>query len=253
MRMLVFAGRNKKELLRDPLSYIFCLGFPLVMLVIMTFVNESIPPEANMLIFRIDYLSSGIAGFGLAFVMLFTCLQISKDRGSAFLLRLYASPMTATDFIMGYLCPLLAIAVAQSVVTYAASWVVGLIVGISLEPIRLLLAVVVLLPAAFMFIAIGLLFGTMCNEKAAPGLCSIIISLSTMIGGIFMDVDNLSGALKTLCEVLPFYHTIQAARNAVLGNFDKILPHLFIVCIYMIAILVLAIVVFAKKRQKDLR
>ena len=58
-RVLAFSGRNLKELLRDPLSYIFCLGFPLVMLVIMSIVNQSIPPEAGMTIFNIENLAGG--------------------------------------------------------------------------------------------------------------------------------------------------------------------------------------------------
>ena len=253
MRTKMFAERNRKELLRDPLSYIFCLGFPLIMLTIMTVINNSIPKEANMLIFRIDYLSSGIAVFGLTFVMLFTCLQISKDRSSAFLLRLYASPMTATEFIIGYLVPLFGIALIQCVISYAASYVIGLVVDINLQPERLLLAILVLVPSALTFIAIGLLFGTLCNEKAAPGLCSIIITVSAILGGVWMDVENLAGGMKTLCEILPFYHMVMAARKTVLGEFSEILPHLLVVCGYMIVMFVLAIVVFAAKRQRDLR
>lgn len=253
MRTKIFAERNRKELLRDPLSYIFCLGFPLIMLAIMTVVNNSIPKEANMVIFRIDYLSSGIAVFGLAFIMLFTCLQVSKDRSSAFLLRLYASPMKASEFIVGYLVPLFGIALLQAVISYGASFIIGLLVDMDLRLERLLLATLVLVPAAFTFIAIGLLFGTLCNEKAAPGLCSIIITVSAMLGGIWMDVENLAGGMKTMCEVLPFYHMVMAARKAVRGEFGEILQHLLIVCVYMIIIFVLAIVVFAAKRQKDLR
>ena len=93
-KVLAFSSRNFKELLRDPLSYIFCLGFPLIMLIIMSVINESIPPEANMTLFRIENLAGGIAVFGLSFVMLFTTLTVSKDRSGAFLVRLYATPAT---------------------------------------------------------------------------------------------------------------------------------------------------------------
>ena len=112
-RIIAFSRRNFKEILRDPLSYIFCLGFPLIMLVIMTLVNESIPAEAGMVIFRIDYLSGGIAVFGLTFIMLFTSLSVAKDRAGAFLVRLYATPMHSGDFIMGYIAPVMVIALAQ--------------------------------------------------------------------------------------------------------------------------------------------
>lgn len=253
MKAIVFAERNAKELLRDPISYIFCLGFPLVMLVIMTVLNESIPAEADMVIFRIDHLSSGIAVFGLTFVMLFTCLQIAKDRGSAFLLRLYASPMTASAFIAGYLLPILVIAVLQSAVTYLASVAIGAVTGYSFVIGRLLLAMAVLLPADFLFIGLGLLFGTVFNEKAAPGLCSVIISLSAILGSIWMDVKALGGVLKKICEALPFYHIVEAARNAVRGNAGQIAGHLLIVAAYAVVVFVLSVFVFAKKRQQDLR
>ena len=98
MRMKVFGMRTGKEVLRDPLSYIFCLGFPIVMLLIMTLVNAAIPAEANMTLFSSIKLVPGIAGFGLTFVMLFTCLQISKDRGGSFMIRLYASPMKSAKY-----------------------------------------------------------------------------------------------------------------------------------------------------------
>ena len=128
-KVLAFSSRNFKELLRDPLSYIFCLGFPLVMLVIMSVINKSIPPEADMTLFRIENLAGGIAVFGLSFVMLFTTLTVSKDRSGAFLVRLYATPMNSADFIAGYALPCLLLAVLQSVISFAASLVVAAVSG----------------------------------------------------------------------------------------------------------------------------
>lgn len=253
MRAVAFAGRNAKELLRDPISYIFCLGFPLVMLAIMTVVNESIPAEAHMVIFRIDYLSSGIAVFGLTFVMLFTCLQVAKDRGSAFLLRLYASPMTAAEFIVGYILPILVIAVLQSVITYAASVIIGAVTGYSFAIGGLVLAMAVLLPADLLFIGFGLMFGTVFNEKAAPGLCSVIISVSAILGGIWMDVGSLNGGLKHFCEALPFYHIVEAARGAVRGEMSGLASHMLVAMAYTVVVFAIAVFVFAKKRQQDLR
>ena len=188
-RVLAFSGRNLKELLRDPLSYIFCLGFPLVMLVIMSIVNQSIPPEAGMTIFNIENLAGGIAMFGQSFIMLFTCLSVSKDRSGAFLTRLYASPMKSFDFIAGYTFPVLALSVIQSVITFAASMTAGAVIGTNtISAGGALMAVVVLIPGAVFFIAAGLLFGSLFNEKAAPGLCSIIISLASLLGCVWFDV-----------------------------------------------------------------
>ncbi|MBQ2230623.1 MAG: ABC transporter permease, partial [Oscillospiraceae bacterium] len=147
-RAWAFAERNVKEVLRDPLSYIFCIGFPLVILVIMTLVNQSIPKEAGMTIFRIDRLSGGVAVFGQTFVMLFAALCVSGDRSGSFLVRMYATPMKSRDFVLGYIIPMLLISVIQCALTMIASFIISLITGVELSITGLLLAIVVSLPSA---------------------------------------------------------------------------------------------------------
>ena len=115
-KIKAFSTRNRKEILRDPLSYIFCLAFPLVMLIIMTVVNSSIPKQAGMTVFRIDNLSAGIAVFGQTFVMLFTALTVTKDRSGSFLVRMYATTMKSTDFTIGYILPMIIISFFQSII-----------------------------------------------------------------------------------------------------------------------------------------
>lgn len=247
-----FSARNFKEIVRDPLSYIFCLGFPLVMLVVMTLVNDGIPAEAKMTIFRIDNLAGGIAVFGLTFIMLFVCLTVSKDRSGAFLLRLYATPMTSGSFIEGYLLPSMLLALMQVIVTFAASVVISLIKGVELNIGGALLSVVTLLPTVIMFITLGLLFGTLFSEKAAPGLCSVVISFASFLGGVWFDVDSTSGVLANICNVLPFVHSVKTARMTCALDFSEIAPHLLITCGYALVTTVLSIVVFRQKMRADL-
>lgn len=251
-RTLAFSGRNLKEIVRDPLSYVFCLGFPLVMLVVMTLVNDSIPAEANMTIFRIDKLAGGIAVFGLTFVMLFVCLSVSKDRSGAFLMRLYATPMRSGNFIAGYLLPSLLLAVIQIVIAFAASFAISLVKNVELNIAGLLLSVVTLLPTVVLFISLGLLFGTLFSEKAAPGLCSVVISFASFLGGIWFDVDNTSGVLSKICGVLPFVHSVKTARLTAALDFSELPTHLLITSAYALAATVLSIVVFKSKMKADL-
>ncbi len=251
-RITAFAGRNLKELMRDPLSYIFCIGFPLVMLIVMTMVNESIPPEAGMTIFRVDNLSAGIVVFGLTFVMLFTCLSVSKDRAGSFLVRLYASPMRPWDFILGYILPVFVLAVLQSVVTFAASIIVGLITDVQLSILGCLAAVVTLLPLSVMMISTGLLFGTLFSEKSAPGLCSIVISLASFLGGVWFDVDGIDGILHDICNALPFFHGTKAGRMAVALDFGSdFWLHIAIMSGYAAAVTVISILLFRRKMRAD--
>lgn len=212
-RALAFSKRVIKEMLRDPLSYIFCLGFPLIMLIIMTLVDRSIPDKGPT-VFRIANLTPGVAVFGQMFVMLFTSLTVSTDRSGAFLTRLYATPMTSRDFTLGYILPMLAIAFLQSVITFASGFVISLIIGSAMNIGGMLLCLAVLLPSSLIFISLGFIFGTLFNEKSSPGLCSIIISLGSFLGCIWYDAEASGGIMLTICKCLPFYYCTKAARSA---------------------------------------
>lgn len=253
MRSIIFGKRTLIELLRDPLSYIFCLGFPLLMLILMSLINESIPTEANMDVFQIKNLAPGIAVFGLTFVMLFTCLQVSKDRSTAFLVRLYASPIKSEEFIMGYTYPMILVAILQCVFTFITAFIIGSINGYSFNLANIIFCILVLIPSAILFIGIGLFFATLLSEKAAPGICSIIITAACMLGGIWMDVDGIGGILAKVSKVLPFYHGVTAARMALNGNYNELLKPLVIIVMYAVAIYLLAVLIFKRKMQNDLR
>ncbi len=253
-KMKAFAVRNAKEMLRDPLSYIFCVGFPLVMLAIMTLVDRSIPAQAGMTIFHIENLSGGIMVFGLTFVMLFTALTISKDRSGAFLVRMYASPMTAMDFVAGYLMPMLLIALLQAALIGAASWVVSLMTGNPLAVSGLLLALVAVVPAAVFFIALGLLFGILFSEKAAPGLCSIVISLGSFLGSIWFDAEATGGVLLDIARCLPFHYCTKSVRGAIQLNLtaDGFWLPLLVVCASAAVLMGVAALAFRLKMRAEL-
>jgi len=249
MKSIVFAGRNFKELVRDPLSWIFCLGFPIAMLIVMTIINESIPAEAGMVLFEIHSLAPAIMIFGLTFVMLFACLLIAGDRGEAFLLRIFTSPMKSSDYIMGYILPLIVLSFGQVFITLIAALVVAVINGTSLDIPNMFFSVVTSVPSMLMFIGFGLLFGTLFNKNAAPGLSSIIISFSGMLGGIWMDIDTIGGTLADICKVLPFYHCVKSARLGFSGDFSGSLAESGIVLIWAVVVVTVSVLVFKKKMR----
>ena len=66
-RTLLFAGRTAKEILRDPLSFVFCLGLPVLMLAAMYLIFGKSAPDQ----FALGRLTPGIAVFSNAFAMLY--------------------------------------------------------------------------------------------------------------------------------------------------------------------------------------
>ena len=75
MRMMTFAKRCAKEILRDPINLAFGLGFPLVLLVLLSAIQANIPVS----LFEINTLTPGITVFGLSFITLFSATLIAKQ------------------------------------------------------------------------------------------------------------------------------------------------------------------------------
>ncbi|MBD5099543.1 MAG: ABC transporter permease [Clostridiales bacterium] len=236
MRVRAFARRNMKELFRDPLTLFFGLGFPLALLLLMTVIQRNVPVS----IFELDTLAPGIALFGLTFMALFSGMLLAKDRSSAFLARLAASPMTAADFLLGYLLPLLPMAVGQSVICMAAAVALGLPLSWNL-----LAVVASLIPSALLFIALGLLCGTLFNDKQVGGMCgALLTNVTAFLAGIWFDLSLIGGGFKTFAYLLPFAHGADGAKAALAGNWAVLPGHLLWVSVWAAAVLALAVILF---------
>ena len=239
MRVLAFAKRNLKELLRDPLTLFFGLGFPLVLLALMNVIQRNVPVH----IFELDTLAPGIALFGLTFMALFSGLLLAKDRTSAFLARLTASPMTAADFLLGYLLPLLPLAVGQSVICLAAAVVLGLPLSWNL-----LAVVVSLIPSALLFIALGLLCGTLFNDKQVGGVCgAVLTNVTGWLAGIWFDLSLVGGPFQAVAYALPFVHGADGGKAALAGDWAAAAGQAAIVLVWAAAVMVAAAALFRWK------
>lgn len=243
MRMLTFAGRNIKEILRDPLNLGFMFGFPLVLLLLLSAIQANIP----VALFEIQHLTPGIAVFGLAFMSLFSATVIAKDRGSSLLQRLYTTPLTAADFILGYTLPIIPVAMLQSLVCYITAVILGLDVTVNI-----LLAILLIMPVSLLYIAIGLLCGSVFTDKQVGGICgALLTNLSAWLSGIWFDLELVGGAFKKISYGLPFVHAVQLQRAVIAGNYAQILPHLWWVLGYAVAILAAAVLLFLRQMKKQ--
>jgi len=242
MKTLSFSFRNWKEILRDPLSLVFCIGVPLVMLVIFSFMQRNMPIE----VYTIRNLAPGLAVFSFSFISLFSGILISKDRTSSFLTRLFTSPMTSANFITGYSLPLLPLALLQTSVCFITALFFGLEVNLNI-----IVTVLVMIPTAVMFIGFGLLLGCVFNDKQVGGIASILIMLVSFFGGMWFDLDIMGSDFKTLANLLPFTHAVEAAKAPIIGIYAGLPIHLLWTLGYAVVIFVLATVVFKGKMQGE--
>lgn len=243
MKMLAFAGRNAKEILRDPINLFFGLGFPLVLIFLLTAIQSNVPVS----LFEIDRLTPGIAVFGLSFMTLFSATIIAKDRGSSLLQRLYTTPLTPLDFILGYTLPVMPLAVAQCAVCYLVALCLGL------EPtINVLFAILFSIPVAVLFIALGLLCGSVFTDKQVGGVCgALLTNLSAWLSGTWFDLDLVGGPFKAVAYALPFVHAVEMERAVLAGEYASIFPHAWWVLGYTAVALVAAVLLFLRQMDRQ--
>lgn len=242
MKLLAFSSRTAREILRDPLNLFFGLGFPLVLLFLLSAIQANVPVP----MFEITHLSPGVAVFGLAFLTLFAAQLVAKDRESALLQRLYTTPLTAVDFILGYLLPVLPMAVAQGIVCYAAALCLGLELNAGI-----LWGLLALLPVAMFYVSLGLLCGSAMNVKAVGGVCgALLTNLSAWLSGIWFDVALVGGWFEKLAGVLPFLHAVELERAALAGDLAAALPHLWWVLGYAVVTAAGAVGLFLRQMRQ---
>lgn len=241
MKMSAFASRNSKEILRDRLNVIFGLGFPLIVLLLLTLIQSNVPVE----LFELNKLTPGVAVFGLSFVSLFSATVISKDRSSSLMLRLYSSPLRPADYILGYTLPLLPISLAQSIICF----VVAMLLGLEWS-VNILLSIAVLIPAMIVFIAIGLICGTLLNDKQVGGVCgALLTNLTAWLSDIWFDVSLVGDVFEKIANALPFIHAVKAGRYAYSGEYSAIMPELWWVIGYAAVLTLIAVAVFKRKMK----
>ena len=241
MKTLAFAKRTTKEVIRDPLTLGFGLGFPLVLLFLLSAIQNNIPTD----LFNINSLTPGISVFGLSFVSLFSALLISKDRGSSLLTRLYTTPLKPTNFILGYTLPFIPLSIAQCIICYLASLVLGLKLTTGV-----LYAVIFILPTAILFIALGLLFGSILNDKQVGGVCgALLTNLSAWLSGTWFDLKLVGGVFEKIANLLPFVHAVELERAVLNLSFSDALPHLLWVLGYALVLLALSVFFFLRQMK----
>ena len=242
MRMWTFASRTSKEILRDPLNLAFGLGFPFILLLLLSAIQANIPTR----IFDIHDLTPGITVFGLSFLTLFSATMIAKDRSGSLLQRLYTTPMTSQDFILGYALPIIPLSIAQCSLCYILAIALGLNVTINI-----LWAIVFIIPICVLYIALGLLFGSILNDKQVGGICgALLTNLSAWLSGTWFDLDLVGGPFKKIAYLLPFVHAVEMERAALSGNLKSMFPHLWWVIGYAVFTMALAIVLFLRQMKK---
>ena len=243
MKMLTFSKRCAKEIFRDPINLGFGLGFPVVLLLLLSAIQANIPVS----LFEIDNLTPGITVFGLSFMTLFSATLIAKDRESAFLQRLYTTPLTGLDFILGYMLPIIPLALGQTLVCYLFAIPLGLTVSINI-----VYAMIGILPMAMFNIALGLLCGSLFGVKQVGGICgALLTNLSAWLSGVWFDLTLVGGSFQKIANAFPFVHAVELEKALFQGNFEAAAEHILPILLYSVLTTFVAVFCFLRQMKKQ--
>lgn len=221
MRIRAFSMRNAREMLRDPVSYIFTLGMPVAMLLLYRIIAVSVEKSAGeeaAAFFALENLMPGVAVFSFGFTMLNTALLLSKDRSSAFITRLYISPLKTAEYVIGYSVPQMLFSLLQILLCFCAAFLMGM----RADFWDCAVSGLVMLPSVWLYVGLGLLIGTLLNDKAAPPVSSILVTASSLIGGVWFSPALMGEQFEAVARIFPFVHGVEAAREALLGHYAYI-------------------------------
>ena len=241
MRTLNFAKRNFKEIIRDPLSIIFSVLLPLFLLFIFKQIN--IPNES----YELHNFTPGIVVFGFSFITLFTAMLVSKDRASSLLIRLGISPMKSIEYILGYMLSIIPLIIIQNVLFF----ILAIVLGLSFS-INIIWAMLISIVVAILFIAIGIIIGSLFSEKASSGISSIVVQLVCFTSGMYFPRELLGDAFSKICEYLPFESCVTIIKGIMNNNLESItIRNIIVFLVYTIIIVTISIIVFRKKMISD--
>ena len=240
----ILCKRNLINAVRDPVSLIFCAGFPAVMLILMELIfGGSTANGAEM--FRIENFAPAIAVFGFSFTMLYTALTIAGDKRTAFMSRLNVTPVKPFEYLLSFLLSSVPVTVCQTVLFYAVSFIFGLPFTVNT-----LVSAVCLIPSALFFTVCGIFVGSVVgSDNQAGPVCSLFITASGLLGGIWMPISLIGGTFVDVCKCLHFYNGVLLAQNAAAGLSDGRLIKTAIVLAYTVVFGAIAAVVFNKKSR----
>lgn len=240
MRTINFAKRNIKELVRDPLGIIFSIILPLFLLII--FQQFKIPSD----VYKLENFTPGIIIFSFSFITLFTAALVANDRTSSLLSRLFSSPMKPMEYIFGYTLALLPIVIIQSTLFYT----VALFLGLEFS-INVILSILASIPISILFIALGILIGSITTAKSSSGLGSIVVQLVAFTSGMYFSSDIVGKTFDTICKILPFYRVLDIVKEILNSNYINIITNSVISTVYITGITIVTIWVFKKKMISD--
>lgn len=192
----------------------------------------------------IDWAMPGVLGMNIMFGALFGVgYVIVRYRKMGVLKRLQATPVTAFQFLSAQLISrLLIITVVSALIFVGCNIFLDFLM---LGSYTLLFAIALL--GGFSMIALGLIVSSRTdNEELAGGLLNVASYPMLLLSEVWFSLDGAPQWMKTVAQVLPMTHMLDAARAVMLegAEWQDVSVHLWVMGVMGVVCLSIAALMF---------
>jgi len=183
-------------------------------------------PVSGAALRYVDWLFPGILGMNMMFSCLFGVgYVVLRYRKSGFLKRLYATPLTAFEFLSAQVLSRLGLILFVTAILYVG---IGAIIGFRNAGSTLLLLLLAIIGALSM-IALGVTIAArFASEELVGGLLNLLTWPMMLLSGIWFSLEGSPRWVQWVAHVFPLTHVLDAARAVMLdgAGLAQIAPHL---------------------------
>jgi ABC transporter DrrB family efflux protein len=194
-------------------------------------------PVSGAALRYVDWLFPGILGMNMMFSCLFGVgYVVLRYRKSGFLKRLYATPLTAFEFLSAQVLSRLGLILFVTAILYVG---IGAIIGFRNAGSTLLLLLLAIIGALSM-IALGVTIAArFASEELVGGLLNLLTWPMMLLSGIWFSLEGSPRWVQWVAHVFPLTHVLDAARAVMLdgAGLAQIAPHLLFLAATALAFL----------------
>jgi ABC-2 type transport system permease protein len=198
--------------LRNRRFFIFSLGFPLILFLLIAGPQRNDQNFAGSGIPTALYYMVGLVGFGTMNAMLGGGARIAAERATGWNRQLRISPLTPLSYFRAKVIAAYLVAGLSIVVLYVA----GAALGVRIPAGRWVEMTLLILVGLIPFAALGVVIGHLITPDSAGPVVGGSVALLALLGGTWFPVDD--GVVHTIAECLPSYWLTQASHIGVGGS-----------------------------------
>lgn len=218
--MLKLSWIELKLFLREPLTVVFSLALPLIILFVLggVFGNESTGPGEEIIFRGVGAMSYYVPAY-VALVVASVCVisiptHLAGSRERGVLKRFHASSVSAWTVAGAEVAVALVLSTVSSLLLLAAAWVVYDFDGAVSIPA----SVGVFILLALGFAAFGIFLGAVLpTARSAQAVGMLVWFVMLFLGGAGPPPEVLTDAMQRLADFTPLWHAVQMMQDTWLG------------------------------------